>query len=325
MIGRTLFTVTAAAALWGGASAAAAQTGMCAEFNVDGDGLKFVYNPFNAAPEERDVALRVTRLNPAVTQVRFIIADPTPRGGDPKIGLLGPELYNLAWRQDEGRRVFVWGAERVTQTNHARVDFSGRTDQQVTQFRLRVPAGQPARADNQTERLEIRYECWSGDERLGSERAQLDNRVMLDMDVGKLFGAYIGGEGRNRGTIDFGELDVAGGVVSHTLAVSSVSTVPYEVAVDTQNGGELKQTVGAAGIPFTMRFAQLNVQDGDRLRCGETRIPSGDVHQLEITLDQGTTRNLPAGRNYRDTVTLTFTPRDGASIAPQTCRVLGGG
>jgi hypothetical protein len=304
-------------------AAAASASGPCAEFELLGTDGEFTYNPFRPVAIERPLVLRVTRRDPSVTRVRFLLADTTRDGNFPKIGNFGVREYDIVAR-DAGRDdgpLLVWGPERVSGLNGRNVFFSrgSRNDDSIEHLRLRVPAGQSTTATDQQERLEVRYECFSGGDRIGNEREQHDNRVRLVMNTQKFFGAYIGSEGRSRGEIDLGDLSPTSGLVSREAIVTAVTTVPYDVSVGASQTGELTSRDSDDGLPYRLTFDNFQVKDGSRLRCGSAEAPNGDAHRIQVTVDGADTRPLRAGR-YRDTVVLTFSPRD--TVQTGACRLI---
>ncbi len=314
--------LAAAMSLAAVATAHANSNAPCAEFELLGTDGEFTYNPFKPNSLERQLVLRVTRLNDAVTRVRFLLADTTPDGNFPKIGNFGVREYDIVARdagQDDGR-LLVWGPQRVSGLNGYDVSFSqgGRSDTRTEQLRLTVPAGQPTTATDQEERLEVRYECYVGADRIGNEREQRDGRVRLLMNVRRFFGAYMGSEGRSRGEIDLGNLSPTSGTVARGAVVTAVSTVPYNISIAASGDGELQGSAGEAGLPYRLTFDNLPIRNGSRLRCGAAEAPNGNAHRVEASVDGADTRPLRAGR-YRDTVVLTFSPQD--MIQTGACRL----
>jgi hypothetical protein len=299
-------------------SPAMASNGACAEFELLGTDGEFDYNPFRPPGVEKQLVLRVSRLDPSVTRVRFLLADVTPDGNFPKIGPFGVREYDIVAR-DRGRDdgdMLVWGPQPVNGTNGRDVIFNGsRRNDEIEHLTLRIPAGQPATGTNQEERLEVRYECYAGNDRIGAAREQRDSRVRLLMNTPRFFGAYVGTEGRSRGEVDLGSLSPSSGLVAKSAVVTAVSTVPYNVAISNSATGELKGAPEAPGLPYSITFDGLSVRNGSRLRCSATPAPDGAWHRLEFSVDGLQTRPLPAGR-YRDTVTLTFSALDTSQSGP---------
>src|SRR5690606_12025947 len=115
----------------------------CAEFeSIAGPPVE--YDPFSSAPVNQAFDLRISRLAPEATAVRFVIADATPDGAGSRLGPDGPRDYHLAWMRDASRRVFVAGAEQPNAANGALVPFGPGAAGALVQesFRLSAPAGQ---------------------------------------------------------------------------------------------------------------------------------------------------------------------------------------
>jgi hypothetical protein len=213
--------------------------------------------------------------------------------------------------------VFATGAQSINQTNGATVSFGSGSSGSVatTSFQLLVPRGQPAAAGLQTENLAVRYQCLSGNGSGGQENEQRTGEVRLDIRVPQYVAAYIGSVGQTRGTIAFGPLTASSGNVRKSLAVTALSTVPYEVRFRTDNDGRMKRVPSEiGGIGYSMRYGGVPVASGSKLTCPTTAAPLGRIEEFEVTVDGSTVRALPAG-DYADVVTITFQPRDGGIVS----------
>ena len=295
----------------------------CATFETIGTDLDVVYSPYLPTPTVRPFLLRVTRSSTSpATSVRFILLDATHSAtGNPRIGPAGPIGYDIRWLGNTGQTVFFEGNRVVDQNSGVTVSFGNgpvgglRTASMV----MTIPAGKPVAASRQIENLEVSFQCYVGNTPIGVPATQMGNQLQVDLRVLPYFGAYIDSAGTNTGRIDFGPLDVAGGNRTSSIAVTSLSTLPYDVQVQTVRGSALRLSDTATdGIPYTMRFAGVAAANGSTLRCPTPPIPSGASQNLDVTLDNSHTRDLRAGR-YSDTITLTFTPYDGGSIPSGGC------
>jgi hypothetical protein len=292
--------------------AAAGPAGPCATFQVFGTNLDLDYNPFSPQPLNRPFLLTVTRQNPAVTSVRFILVDNTPSEGRSRIGPAGPFDYTFTWLANAGQPVFFTTPLAVNPAIGADVSFgSGPSGNvQTAPFILHIPQGQPVAASTQFENIEVIYQCSIGSSPQ-MQQIQYDNRVSIHLDIPRYFGAYIGSPGRSHGEIDFGTLGAAGGFDDKYVSVTAVSTVPYSIAFASENGLALRRHEhDPDGIPYTMKFANVAVTDKSMLRCPMTQSSLGDSEPLDVKLDGSHVHDLEAG-SYRDTITLTFTPIDG--------------
>lgn len=289
----------------------------CADFQILGEQSRVDYNPFAAQPVSRIFQVRVRRLDPTATSVRFLLVDTTPSPDGPRVGGGGPGIYDIEWSEQPGREVFVYGGQLVAQTNGALVAFGGSTiDTAVTTFRLQVPRGQASAVGLQTEALSVRYQCYSGTDRLGPEGEQISADMSVVVNVQRFLSTYVGGVGQQHGEIAFGTLSPDSGGLSKAIAVTALSTVPYDVLVTSDNLGLLKKTPDdAIGIGYRMRYAGVAVLPGDTLSCPATPAPLGKTDQMEVALDRRDLGRVPAG-DYRDVITLTFTPRDGGAANP---------
>lgn len=290
-----------------------AQAG-CADFASAGTGLSIQYDPFSNTPVNRILTLRVSRVTPSATSVRFVIVDPDPAAGVSRLGSAGPEGYDIAWTRDSSRPVFFLGAEQPNATNGAVVSFGPGPSGDVVQetFRLSVPAGQSVGAGDYYEPLEVRYVCYSGDSALGGVETQSAGRVAVDLETPEMVSAWVGSMGNRRGEIDLGVLGQAQGSVTGGLAVTTQSTSPYEISVSAKWGELRRSEADVVGLPYSMRLGGLAVERGDTIVCDRTPAPSGRSHALQVGVNGADVATRPAGA-YSDVITLTFAPRLGLS------------
>jgi hypothetical protein len=292
----------------------------CATFSVQQNELTHDYNPFkpNGGVQGGTFMLRAERTDSGAQGVRVLLVDATPTSSGPGLGNSGPRDYSILWTEDAGQRVLVWGAETLNMNLGATVNFNS-VGTGASSFQLSVPAGQPISGD-QTERLEVQYQCFGAQGPIGDVQVQRNSDITLRLRAQDYFGAFVTSEGGRRGQIDFGILDPNGGDVTKSLGVTMVSTSPYTVQVDSEGGGEMKRNGAGLGIPYSMTFAGAPISDGSVIHCPQTPAPAGTSHNLGVTLNGSRLRDLRAGE-YRDTITLTFSPREGGTGA---CRVQGG-
>jgi spore coat protein U-like protein len=188
---------------------------------------------------------------------------------------------------------------------------------EVTRFRWVVPAGQEVSAGEHRENLVIRYQCLDN---AGMPLGPIQEQSFgaeLRLRVPRFVSAFIGSAGVTRGAISFGPISAATANLNRTIGITALSTLPYRVEFDSENGQQLKRRRNAdGGIDYTMRYGGTVVADGDRLVCPMTRAPMGTVEEFEVMLDRTSVARQPAG-TYRDTVTITFTPRD--VFPPASC------
>ncbi len=286
-----------------------AQAG-CAAFESQNSGLSERYDPFSGAPLNQPFTLRVRRTDPSVTAVRFILVDPDPQGGRARFGTGGPAAYDLEWSRDGSRPVFFSGAEQPNATNGAVASFkAGPAGDVVTEsFRFLVPPGQSSAAGDYYQPLEVRYVCYSGEERLGSSETQPGGRVALDLETPEMISAYVGSVGVRRGEIDLGVLGTDTGSTTGSLVVTAQSTVPYDLGVTTTWGVLRRSEVDTAALAYSMRLGGIPVRTGDVLLCDRTPDPAGRSHRLQVTVLGEDVARQPAGA-YSDVITLTFSPR----------------
>ncbi len=296
----------------------------CAEFTAPNAELQLRYDPFSPARIDRIFTLRLRRLDDKVTAVRVLFADPDPDTAQPVIGVKGPSVYRIDWTRDGGRQVFALGGEQPNATNGALIGFGNGASggARNESFRIIVPAGQDVGAGNYYQALDLRYQCYSGDEPLGPVQIQSDARVAIDLRVEERIRAFIGSPGIRRGTLDFGMLTSDVGRITRSLALTAQSTVPYEVEIRAENGTLVRGRREEETIPYSLWFAELPVHDGSRVGCPRTPAPSGRSHMLRAEVNGADAAKVPAG-NYSDVVTITFSPRVGLG-GDTACSVVGG-
>jgi hypothetical protein len=321
-VSKILLGLAAALSLTATAGLAHASTTPCATFETVGTDLDVIYSPFLPVQTVRPFLIRVTRNDPTATSVRFILLDTTHSpAGNPRIGAAGPIGYDIQWLGNTGQHVFFDGNRQVDQTNGATVSFGSGPigGLRTASFIMTIPAGKPVAASRQIENLEVSFQCFAGSTPIGVPGDQVGNQLQVDLTVIPYFGAYIGSAGTNAGRIDFGPIDMHGGNPTGHVAVTSMSTLPYDVRIQTDRHSVLRLSDSAPdGIPYTMRFAGVQATDGSTLRCPTPPIPSGATQNLDVTLDNSHSQALQAG-HYTDTITVTFTPRDGGAAPSGGC------
>jgi len=291
-----------------------AQT-QCAQFELVGNGARVAYQPFETSPTIETFDLRIRRLADGISGVRFLLVDTTPQMNGPQIGTTGPSVYDISWLEDNTRRMLVVGNEQPQPTTGAQVQFAERAGVQLTRFRLSVPAGQQAPARVHRENLTVRYQCLDSQGRQIGATQEQPASVELSLTVPRYVAAYIGSAGQTRGTINFGDVGSASATLNRAINITALSTLPFAIKFESENGGLLKRrATEAQGIVYAMNYAGVAVSPGDTLQCPMTPAPMGIGNQFEVGLNRSSITSLPAG-NYRDTVTLTFTPRDGVASA----------
>lgn len=292
-----------------------AQAG-CAGFESVSTGMSVEYDPFSGAPISRPFEIRVRRLDPSATAVRFLLVDPDPQAGQSRFGAGGPRGYDVEWAKDSSRPVFFRGAEQPNNTNGALVSFKpGPSGDVVTEtFRLQVPAGRAVAAGDYYEPLEVRYVCYSGDERLDAPEVQQAGRVALDLATPDMISAYIGSVGLRRGEINLGTLSADGPAATGNVVITAQSTSPYEINVASKWGVMRRGETDTAGLRYSMRLSGLPVEAGSTLLCDRTPAPAGRSHPLQVTVRPEDVASQPAGA-YSDIVTVTFAPRLSAAIS----------
>ncbi|UIJ46635.1 hypothetical protein LZK98_06725 [Sphingomonas cannabina] len=304
---RLLAAIGACAAVVAPAAASAA----CASFEASPAELTVQYDPFGRATVDRVFTLRIRRLDPAATGVRFVFANPDASGGRSRVGRYGPEDFTILWNRDQGRRVFVLGAEQPNPTNGAYVQFAAAPAGNVVTdvFRLQLPPGQQAAAGTYLQPMELRFFCTTAGDSTPPD-FQTGSQVAVQVEVPQRISSYIGSIGQRRGAIDFGELGAGGGVAPRSLAVTVQATVPYTIDIHKERRALRRSDEDSYGIPYRMRLSGVEVDDGSRMACDVTQAPTGRVHPVEVALSQRDVASVPAG-SYSDTVTLTFLPRLG--------------
>lgn len=311
-------------AVAGAASATPVQSGPCAEFEIVGGDTDMIYNPFSPGALNHPFLLTVTRRDPTATSVRFVLIDHESAVGAPsRLGDAGPYNYDITWLGNASQDVFVTGDQIVNNADGATINFgSGPVGGvRLVPFNLRIPPGQPVASTHEQERLEVSFQCFSGQTPIGGTGLQADSRLRFDMYVLRFFGAYVGTPGQGSGQIDFGPLDLNVASPRRGVAVTAMSTLPYTVQITTDEHGKLTTAHGAAaGIPYTMKYGDLDVADGTSLDCGLPRPPGGSTRNLDVTLDTTHAAALAAG-HYTDTISLTFTPKDGGDWRSDRCHV----
>jgi spore coat protein U-like protein len=296
------------------ATPAFAQT-QCAQFELVGSGARVTYQPFETSSLIEAFDVRVRRLADGISGVRFLLVDTTPQLAGPQIGTSGPAVYDVSWLEDNTRRVLVVGNEQPQPNTGAQVLFAERSGVKITRFRLSVPAGQQSHAQVHRENLTIRYQCLDSQGRQIGATQEQPASVELSMTVPRYVAAYIGSAGQTRGTINFGDVGQPTANLRKSVNVTALSTLPYAVRFESENGGLLKRRSSEnQGIIYGMNYAGVPVSSGDTLLCPITPAPMGRGEQFEVGLDRASIATLPAG-SYKDTVTITFTPRDGSSVS----------
>ena len=309
MTKRLMAIAALAAAVWAPPALAQSQ---CATFETIGNGAKTTYDPFSPSPTLEFFDIKIRRANVGVRGVRFILADTTPRGGGPGVGPLGPLRYDVTWPENTARTAFVVGNAQpmALLSPEVRLQGQGNNAVEVTRFLWTVAPGQQASAQQHRESLTVRYQCLdSQGAALGPFQEQTFG-VDLILNVDRFAAAYIGSIGNTRGAISFGPIGASTANLSRAIGITALSTLPYQIEVETENGQKLKRQQSATdGIDYTMRYGGVTIADGDKVTCPITAAPTGTINQFEVTLDRASVARQAVG-TYADTVTLTFTPRD---------------
>ena len=295
------------------ASVAQAQS-QCAEFSVTAADLRVNYDPFLPAMVERAFNIQVRRLDPNITAVRILLADPDPAGSDPVLGLNGIARYDVVWSRDPSRQVFAIGSEQPNSTNGALISFSGQEMQPIqnANFRLRIPAGQDIGAGNYHQSLEVRYQCLTGNTDAGSFGVQSGAQLAVDLQVPERLSTFIGSAGVRRGRLDFGRVSANEGVISRSLSVTAQSTLPYDIDIRSENGALRRFADDDRKLDYSLWLSDIEIGSGARLACTRGQAPAGHVHLLRAEIDAEQARTAAAG-TYSDIITLTFAPRLGLS------------
>ncbi|HWT41839.1 MAG TPA: hypothetical protein VN152_04265 [Sphingopyxis sp.] len=283
----------------------------CADFRASSSELSLQYDPFSPAGVERTFTLRTRRLDPDITAVRVVIADPGSIERGAALGLDNAVRYDIRWTRDSGRIVFVSGAEQPNATNGALIQFGpSRSGDSVNEsFRIRIPAGQAIGAGDYYQPLELRFICYTGRDEI-DRSIQTGSQVAVNLRVPERISTFVGSPGTRRGRIDFGEIDALGGNQIRGLIVTAQSTIPYDIRVDTERGALKRSDRDDAEVPYSLKLSGFPVSDRSRLVCDRTPAPGGRAHNLQVELNGDDLRKAPAGA-YRDIVTLTFSPRLG--------------
>ena len=306
---------TPAMILVAAAACAAPQAALatCADFRASSSELSLSYDPFSPSGIERTFTLRTRRLNPDVTAVRVVIADPGSIARGAALGLDKTVRYDIRWTRDSGRIVFVSGAEQPNATNGALIQFGpSRSGDSVNEsFRIRLPAGQGVGAGDYYQPLELRFICYSGRDEI-DRSIQTGAQVAVNLRVPERISTFIGSAGIRRGRIDFGKVDALGGNQIRGLTVTAQSTIPYDIRIDSERGALKRSGRDDAAIAYGLKLSGFPVSDRTRLVCDRTPAPGGRTHNLQVELNGEDLRKAPAGA-YSDIVTLTFSPRLGLS------------
>jgi spore coat protein U-like protein len=293
---------------------AAAQT-QCAQFELSGNGARVDYHPFENSPTVESFDMRVRRLADGISGVRFLLVDRTPQSSGPQIGMTGPAVYDVRWLEDSSRPMLVVGNEQPQPNTGAQIFFGERAGIQLTRFQFTVPAGQQAPAQIHRENLMVRYQCLDSRGRQVGATQEQSALIELSLTVPRYVAAYVGSAGQTRGTIDFGDVGAPSANLTRTVNITALSTMPYAIKFESENGGLLKRRMtDVQGISYALNYAGVAVSAGDTLLCSMTPAPMGRGEQLEVGLDRASIATLPAGA-YRDTVTMTFTPRDALPVS----------
>ncbi|WP_207904655.1 hypothetical protein [Novosphingobium sp. PhB165] len=283
------------------------------DFRASASELSVDYDPFNPAGIERIFTIHVRRLDPRVTAVRLVLANPGAVNRGSALGRNNSVRYDIRWVQDAGRMILVSGAEQPNATNGALIEFSANaTGDNVNQnFRLQIPAGQGIVAGNYYQPLELRFVCLAGRDEI-DRGTQLGSQVAVDVTVPERIATFVGSAGSQRGRIDFGDIDGSSGNPVRGLTVTAQSTVPYEIRV-AQDRGVMKRFDGDdAALPYALKLSGFPVSNQSTVTCSQTPAPSGRNHNVQVELQSRDIQRMPAGK-YSDIVTLTFSPRLGLS------------
>ncbi|MBX7483433.1 hypothetical protein [Qipengyuania qiaonensis] len=286
--------------------------GQCAEFSATAADLRVTYDPFLPAMVDRSFNIQVRRVDPKVSAVRILLADPDPAGPDPLMGLNGVSRYDVVWSRDPSRHVFAIGPEQPNATNGALIGFSSRGGQTVQNesFRLRIPAGQDVGAGNYYQSLEVRYQCLMGDAEVGTPGFQSGAQLAIDLHVPEQISTFIGSAGLQRGRLDFGVVPETGGAVSRSLSITAQSTLPYDIDIRSENGALRRYAEDDRKLDYSLWLSGVPVKTGARLACSRGTAPAGQAHLLRAEIAAEQVKTAAAG-TYSDVVTLTFSPRLG--------------
>lgn len=283
----------------------------CAEFRATASDLNLVYDPFSPSGIDRTFTLRTQRLDPDVTSVRIVIADPAAISRGASMGRNADLRYDIRWARDTGRTVFVSGAEQPNATNGALIEFgAGRPGDVINEsFRIHIPPGQSAGAGDYYQALELRYICYNGRQEL-DRNIQIGPQVAVNLSVPEKISTFVGSPGIRSGRVNFGDVDASLGDVIRNLSITALSTVPYDINVDSDRGALKRFDRDDASLPYHLTLSGFSVTDRSRIVCDRTPAPGGRNHNLRVELKAQDISAAPAGA-YGDTVTLTFSPRLG--------------
>jgi spore coat protein U-like protein len=292
----------------------------CADFDVIGNGARTAYNPFEPVGASEPFDIRIDSIADGVKGIRFQLVAVDDTQAARRIGAAGPASYNIVWTEDDSRQALAIGASTLGSMDGAQVQPQGRQGQAVTRFRLEIPRGQAAAAGVHSEYVNIEYQCLDNrGNPLGP--IQQGGSVLLRVTVPHYAAAYIGSPGQTRGSIDFGTISADTASLTRGISVTALSTSPYEVHFESENGGFLRRRKNdPQGIDYQMTYAGLAVPNGTRALCPTTSVPQGSIEDFRVTLNRDSVGRLPAGA-YSDVVTLTFQPRD--VISPSGCQIRG--
>ncbi|WP_395337167.1 hypothetical protein WBP06_21730 [Novosphingobium sp. BL-8H] len=285
----------------------------CADFRASSSELSLDYDPFNRSEVERSFTIHVRRLDPRITAVRVVLANPGAINRGAALGRNESVRYDIRWVRDSGRTILVSGAEQPNATNGALIEFgAGATGDNVNEsFRIQIPAGQGIVAGRYYQPLEVRFACMAGRDEI-DRGMQLGSQVAVDVTVPERISTFVGSAGNQRGRIDFGDIDGSSGNVTRGLTVTAQSTVPYEIRVDEERGAMKRFDNDDAVLPYALKVSGFPVTRQSTIACSQTPAPGGRSHGVQVELSARDLQRLPAGQ-YADVVTLTFSPRLGLS------------
>ena len=306
---------------------AAVQARGCADFDIQESQTDDTYNPFNPSDFSRNFTITVRKLSNDADNVRFILIDEDPRGNSLGFDDAGPADYDVQWLQDRSRRILSSGHQMIDRTNSVGLALPSAQGRTVnTNFQLLVRRGQVSQPGDHRQDLVVRFACFRGNDQVGAEFEQSDQRVRLQLSTRRFVSAYVGGFGQSLGRIDFGEISPTSGPLVRSITVTALGTSAYDVKVESENGGKIVRDSSGLdegrrsnAINYAMRFAGQPVRSGQKLACPAPAVPIGSNSELELGLKQDEAGSVPAG-TYRDIITLTFQPRD--SVWRDGCAVV---
>ena len=214
----------------------------------------------------------------------------------PQIGTSGPAVYDVSWLEDNTRRVLVVGNEQPQPNTGAQVLFVERSGVKITRFRLSVPAGQQSHAQVHRENLTIRYQCLDSQGRQIGATQEQPASVELSVTVPRYVAAYIGSAGQTRGTINFGDVGQPTANLRKSVNVTALSTLPYAVRFESENGGLLKRRSSEThGIIYGMNYAVF--RSVRAIRCCARSPPRqwDGVSSLRLALIAHPSQHCPQG------------------------------